>query len=55
LSVLFQVNKILINPRRKPIKRLPESPKYNLAGGKLKTKNPSIVKSKIIDMSVNLF
>ena len=33
-----------MKPRRNPIKRLPESPRYNFAGGKLKIKNPNIVK-----------
>ena len=55
LPELFQVNKILMNPRRNPIKRLPESPRYNFAGGKLKIKNPNIVKSNITEISVSLF
>ena len=52
---LFQVNKILIKPKQNPINKLPESPKYNFAGGKLKIKNHKITKSNTTDISVNLF
>ena len=46
---------MLKKPKQNPINKLPESPKYNLAGGKLKNKKPPIAQSKRIEMSVNLF
>jgi len=51
----FQSNKILKNPIQKPINKLPESPRYSFAGGKLNTKKPRIENNKTIDKSVNLF
>ena len=50
-----QLYKILINPRQKPINKLPESPKYNFAGGKLKNKKPPIAQSRKNEISVNLY
>ena len=57
-TVIFsgaQLYKILINPKQYPINKLPESPKYNFAGGKLKNKKPPIAQSRRIEMSVNLY
>jgi hypothetical protein len=51
----FHVNNMLKNPRQKPMNILPESPRYIFAGGKFKIKNPRILNSKIIEISVNLF
>ena len=41
--------------KTEPKNKLPESPKYNFAGGKLKNKKPPIAQSRRIDISVNLY
>lgn len=54
LISLFHVNNILINPKQYPMNKLPESPIYNLAVGKLKYENPKIEPNNTMQISVNL-
>ena len=53
--LLFHENKMLIKPKQYPRNKLPESPIYNFAFGKLKYKKPNIDATKTIDISVSLY
>ena len=53
-SVGIQLKIIDINPSTYPTNKVPESPRYNFAGGKLYIKNPNNDAKRINEISVTL-